>query len=377
MEPINGGARQRWLAPRYGAYLLNRSGLRAWADLGDAATIETLVQRFRQALQAVDNSYRTPARELYRQLLEPLRLDLDGLTHLMVSPDGMLNVVPFAAILTPDNDFLVERVAISYLHSGRDVIRPGAPADTGAVVVVADPDFGRSASPQEDRYAPLEGPRREADLIRTLVPTCTVLSQQHATKSALKELSAPAVLHIATHGEYQEAAPLDPPQTLVLHDGESSVARPDVLNPLLRSWLALAGANAAPNTNGLITAMEITTLPLQGTALVTLSACDTAVGEVRAGDGIYGLSRAFLLAGARSLFVALWSIEDDGTYELIQRIYTHLCAGAPRVDALTTAQRELLNTEYYGPPFYWSAFVLIGEAHAVASLAAAPPPVAM
>src|SRR5262249_16245575 len=144
-------------------------------------------------------------------------------------------------------------------------------------------------------FAPLAGTALEARAIKTLFPDATVLTQQHANKSSLERVTAPSMLHIATHGFFLDDR-----------------ARHTVHNPLLRSGLALAGANLnrGSDADGILTAMEASALDLWGTKLVTLSACDTGVGEVKNGEGVYGLRRAFLLAGAETLVMSLWPVSD-------------------------------------------------------------------
>src|SRR5207248_6355677 len=144
---------------------------------------------------------------------------------------------------------------------------------------------------------------------------------------------APEILHIATHGFFlsdvgsNQATP--PPDSR----GVSAAAK--VNNPLLRSGLALAGANidVPGQDNGILTALEAANLNLWGTKLVTLSACDTGVGEVRSGEGVYGLRRAFFLAGAETLVMSLWPVSDYVTREIMTGYYRGLQQGLGRGDA--------------------------------------------
>src|SRR5262249_40176996 len=141
-----------------------------------------------------------------------------------------------------------------------------------------------------------------------------------------------------------------------------------VKDPLLRSGLALAGANrwmrgSAPPSlaeNGVLTAEEVTGLDLRGTDLVVLSACDTGLGEVRRGEGVFGFRRAFMLAGAQTLVMSLWKVPDQQTQELMEAFYQRLLAGADRVTALWEAQ--LTVRARHPEPLYWGAFILQGAA---------------
>jgi CHAT domain-containing protein len=166
-----------------------------------------------------------------------------------------------------------------------------------------------------------------------------------ATKTALQHVNAPLILHIASHGFF-------------LRD-----AHVDAQHPLLRSGLALAGANLRrdPHEDGILTALEASGLNLWGTKLVTLSACDTGVGEVRNGEGVYGLRRAFVLAGAETVVMSLWSVSDAAARETMVAYYGGLRAGLGRRDALRQAKLAMLKRPGRQHPFYWAGFIQSGE----------------
>jgi CHAT domain-containing protein len=136
-----------------------------------------------------------------------------------------------------------------------------------------------------------------------------------------------------------------------------------IANPLLRSGLALTGANGpqGASDDGIITALEAANLNLWGTKLVTLSACDTGVGEVRSGEGVYGLRRAFVLAGAETLVMSMWPVSDYVTREMMTSYYRGLQAGLGRGDALRQAQLAMLARSNRRHPFYWASFIQAGE----------------
>ena len=228
-------------------------------------------------------------------------------------------------------------------------------------IIVANPLFGeparavaptaggtRSAEPGAGPggiyFAPLPSASLEARAIKDLFPDATLLTGRDATESRLAALNAPRMLHIASHGFFLQDA--------------SSVA-----NPLLRSGLALAGANlpGAAGSDGVLTALEATGLNLWGTKLVTLSACDTGVGEVRNGEGVYGLRRAFVLAGTETLVMSLWPVSDRITRETMTTYYTLLRAGLGRGDALRQAKLAVLEHSQWSHPYYWASFIQSGE----------------
>jgi CHAT domain-containing protein len=134
-------------------------------------------------------------------------------------------------------------------------------------------------------------------------------------------------------------------------------------NPLLRSGLALAGANklASGTEDGVLTALEASGLDLWGTKLVVLSACETGVGKVAQGEGVYGLRRALVIAGAESLLMSLWQVDDDATRDLITGYYRRLERGKGRSEALRLSQLRMLRSDKYQHPFYWASFIPSGQ----------------
>jgi CHAT domain-containing protein len=213
--------------------------------------------------------------------------------------------------------------------------------ESAAVVIVADPLFGEPAAASE-YFARLPGTRAEARAIDALFPDATLLTGSLATKAAIERLRAPRILHIASHGFFLQR---------------------DVENPLLRSGVALAGANVTrgPRPDGILTALEASALNLWGTKLVTLSACDSGVGEVRNGEGVYGLRRAFVLAGSEALVMSLWPVGDAISRETMVAYYTGLRDGLGRGDALRQAELAMMKRNGRQHPFYWASFIQSGE----------------
>jgi CHAT domain-containing protein len=189
-------------------------------------------------------------------------------------------------------------------------------------------------------------------------------------------VQSPNILHIATHGFFlADLPPLAPG-----HRGPGFPVRSDVIieiepgfrpptrpgsteNALLRAGLALAGFNPrkSGSEDGVLTALEASNLNLRGTQLVVLSACETGVGDVANGEGIYGLRRAFTLAGAKAQLISLWKVSDEGTKDLMVQYYDRLLANAGRSDALRQIQLEFLRSATYQHPYYWAAFIPSGD----------------
>jgi CHAT domain-containing protein len=224
------------------------------------------------------------------------------------------------------------------------------------VVVVADPAFApaqpdqgvpgsgsrpiyvdaRSALvPRGGGLAPLPGARKEAEAIRRYCPGATVLYGAEAQESALRlRLSTAGLIHLATHGVANDAAPM-------------------------MSGVALAApANSADD--GVLTAREIMEMDLRAD-LVVLSACDTGRGTPRAGEGLLGLAWALSAAGARSQVLARWAVSDNSTAVLMDRFYSGLAGGKTRAAALRSAAASLRRDGTHGHPYYWAPFFLLGE----------------
>jgi CHAT domain-containing protein len=315
--------------------------------LGLASAIDGPIDALRAALRdPARGDLRASAREVDERVFQPLRGAIGDASRLLVSPDGALNLVPFEALVDEHGRYAIERYAISYLTSGRDLLRMQARrASRGLPVVFADPAFGEPGQASARYFAPLAVTAEEARAISDLFPDAVTFTGTHATKAALQHVVAPRILHIASHGFFLEET-----------EGQPQ-------NPLLRSGIALAGANLARDSqdDGILTALEAAQLNLWGTRLVTLSACNTGVGEVRNGEGVYGLRRAFVLAGAESVVMSLWPVSDAITREIMVAYYRGLRAGLGRGDALRNAKLAMLKVAGEQHPFYWASFIQSGE----------------
>jgi CHAT domain-containing protein len=237
------------------------------------------------------------------------------------------------------------------------------------------------------KFTRLPGTADEAKMLATILPDASVLTQEQATESALKRVTAPRILHLATHGFFmgdelsKKFALSGASSGSILGAGMMSRE-----NPLLRSGLALAGANEQPNNSvddGILTALEAASLDLWGTKLVTLSACETGLGEVKNAEGVYGLRRALVLAGSEAQLISLWKVSDAGTRDLMVAYYRRLKNGEGRADALRQVQLAMLRGELsnsaasgkretidpdatsairsYRHPYYWAAFIQSGD----------------
>ena len=345
----------------YAAYVLGERGTPVLVELGPAKPIDEAVARLRVALGDPDNDNVVDlARALHDLTFGKLARALGTARQVLIAPDGALNLVPFAA-LHDGKGYLIARYTFGYLTSGRDLLRLGVRGKpkTGTVIF-ADPRFDgprppsatggrRSRSMSGQHWAALPGTGQEADQVAKWQTGATVFRDQRATEAALKAVTAPRVLHIATHGFFLADDLIDSATTIE--------------NPLLRSGLALAGANqlASGTDDGVLTALEASGLDLWGTRLVVLSACETGVGKISNGDGVYGLRRSLVIAGAESMVMTLWQVDDLATRDLMAGYYKKLQAGGGRSAALREIQLELLAQPKYAHPYFWASFVPAGD----------------
>jgi CHAT domain-containing protein/Tfp pilus assembly protein PilF len=397
---------------RYLAYLLAPQGPPRWVDLGEAAPIDRAVGAWREALRGNRVDAKRLARELYEKVLRPVRSSLQSgqsgqsglgeIRHLLIAPDGPLNLIPFAALVDEQNRYLIERYTISYLTSGRDLLRlQDPPPSQNAPLIVADPLFGKvtavtrrvpkisvnsrantrvekarqTGQTGEIVFRRLPETKVEALAIKAVMPDASLLLQQEATEAALKRTRAPRILHIATHGFFlsDQQAPTEETGSalsddpLLISNLRLSKWAAHIEEPLLRSGLALSGANRGKDgdDDGVLTALEVAGLDLLGTRLVVLSACDTGLGEVKNGEGVregvQGLRRALVLAGSESQVMSLWPVTDEGAKELMIEYYRALQRGEGRSEGLRQVQLRMLRSKQWRHPFYWAAFIQSGE----------------
>jgi len=359
---------------RYLAYLLHHDRSPQWVPLGPVAQIDAQIDAVLAAMDdgVPDGVTRTALRRLDALVLAPIRARLAGASHLILAPDGKLNLVPFEALLDPRGRHALERHLISYVTTGRDLLRLAVPAGASrrsAAMLIAAPDYGPPASgPGAWWFPPLADALAEAGDLQPYF-TLPPLTGDKASKSALRALVGPAILHIATHGFYARGGAPRPtpalraPSREMFADPASDQLPPpgpdDPADGLDRAGLALAGANQGPG--GIVTAREIAGFDWWGTQLIVLSACDTGIGAVPSGDGVYGLRRALVLAGAASQVVSLWSVDDASTRQLMRNYYAELAIGTGRAEALRRAKLLLLQQPGQAHPRSWAGFIPVGD----------------
>ena len=386
-KPVNPLGRSVWPKtnqfgqPRYAAYILHSTGEPKWIDLGEAEVIDKAVTAFRNQLTDYRIIRKEAARSLDKLLMQPIRELLGDTKNILLSPDSQLNLIPFAALVDENNKYLVENYSITYLTTGRDLLKLQIAAKPKQPpVIVANPNYDTAIVETASRGSrdvaqlnwcctPLPGTDKEAAAIKPMLRDATVFTETQATEEAVKQVKAPSILHIATHGFFLTTEAEETPQlggSLQITPVTPAIATE---NPLLRSGLAMAGFNPQQGKlEGVLTALEVASLNLWGNKLVVLSACQTGVGDVRNGEGVYGLRRALVIAGSESQVISLWDVADEGTKELMVNYYQKLIDNIGRSDALRQTQLEMLNSEEYAHPFFWAAFIPSGNWHSLKQL---------
>jgi CHAT domain-containing protein/tetratricopeptide (TPR) repeat protein len=395
---------EAWYKPaRYIAFVLpaGRAEQLQMIDLGEADPIDQLIADFRDYIakppwKRGDRGQPLIAVELRQRVFDPLVEALGNHTQLSIAPDGDLSLLPFEVLPLADGRLLIDNYKISYVACGRDVLRFDS-AVTGrstSSLVIANPDFdlgessGRLPPPpatskalslrellrQYEPFAPLRATRLEGERVAALIGA-ECWQGQSVLKTPLKQrLRSPRILHVATHGFFLKDDQPDPKK----EDRETGLIGAwkqrfgsQLRNPLLRSGLTLAGVNTWVHegklpeeaADGLLTAEDVTGMDLLDTELVVLSACDTGLGQVHTGEGVFGLRRAFAVAGARTLVMSLWKVPDEQTQELMVDFYQRIlgigCVPQPRAEALRQAQQDLRKK--HPDPYYWGAFICQGD----------------
>jgi CHAT domain-containing protein len=338
--------------------------------------------------------------KLYELIWKPLEKDLNGVNKVFISPSGLINKISFSAISTSDDKLLCDKYSFNYTGNLKEIalnkkkennikdvdgfsaaIFGGAKYD---IDTMTEKDIiSKFSRGGEETWSPpanmilqnipsaklvkwnyLPGTLIEADKIKSLFENHNLKVNEYTGDDARKEVikslnykNSPTLLHISTHGYFFPEPNKDYKET-----GTGSFVTSE--NPLFRSGLILAGANRIWKggqeiegvENGILTAYEVSNMDLMNTELVVLSACETGLGDIKGGEGVYGLQRAFKVAGAKTIIMSLWKVPDKETVELMELFYTNWLSGMTKQDAFSSAQKEM-RKKY--APYYWAAFVMV------------------
>jgi CHAT domain-containing protein/tetratricopeptide (TPR) repeat protein len=316
----------------------------------------------------------------YNAMWDPLKSAIGSSKKIFFSGDGAFLQVNLYTLKNPfTQKYLVEESDVVLLTSIRDLVendKSFKPSNIAEIFSYPDYDLLASAEGNSgplSRYGftnlpELPGTKIEADTISKILRSGKWTVNDHlqadATEKNIKKVSSPKVLHIATHGFFLA----DVSEEDQVYNGMRSELLQQ--NPLLRSGLMLTGAaaiardtiNDISREDGILTASEAANLNLENTELVILSACETGLGELRNSQGVYGLQRAFMVAGSKSVVMSLWVVDDFATQELMSNFYREWMkdpSSANKHVAFRKAQLKL--KEKFPAPYYWGAFVMLGQ----------------
>ncbi|MEW5922494.1 MAG: CHAT domain-containing tetratricopeptide repeat protein [Candidatus Zixiibacteriota bacterium] len=400
--------------PHYLAVVVSKRKPARIIDLGEAAEIDDYIRLYRDHMNHIAAlggvtiesdmaEYSRISRYFYQRLWQPLEDSFVGAGRVIISPDDALNLISFAGLSGDESEYLIEKYTVHYLSSGRDLIRLEERSKSGSgLLAVGDPDFNAAASNiisagyrpdgkkeepvqttaanirsacgnfEEIRLSPLPETRKEIEMIaetwKKYSDEPVEICLGNAASEDYFKSRAPGnrVIHLATHGYF--------------FDGECHLRNagngnnPDAFyvgeNPLLLTGLFLAGANKRPESSdsagledGILTACEVSVLDLSGVDLVVLSACETGLGQLQEGEGVFGLRRAFQMAGARTVISTLWPIADKSAMEIFSGLYSRndlsLAERVRRVqlDKIDELRKQARNDH----PYNWGGLVIFGD----------------
>ncbi|NHE58980.1 CHAT domain-containing protein [Cyclobacterium plantarum] len=372
----------------------------------------------RGASRVADGDNPIPADSLYAYFWQPIQEALDslgGTKKVYLSPDGVYHTLNLQTLKNPETgQYLLENLDIKRVGSTKDLVKkkkqqvpnnnavlagyptypasPEAVADAlqryqqGRAMPVLTASLGSSGYGTYQTYraidstrsniSPLPGTLAEVEQLASILNgegiSTQALLEHAASEDVLKKVKSPRILHIATHGffepESEQQAEGFNREMLMSGLGRETVSD----NPYLRCGLYLAGAETTLKNrgnpdfqrpegqeDGILTAYEATLLDLRGTELVVLSACETGLGVTKNGEGVYGLQRAFQVAGAETVIFSLWKVADEQTQEMMGLFYQNwLQKNMDRRQAFKAAQQTIKKK--YEDPYFWGAFVMIG-----------------
>ena len=368
---------------RYGAFLLDHSGRLRWLDLGFARPLDAAVRDLiagandwsvsvaRHETQSAAAAQIT-AQDALTKLslaLAPLRAQLDrdkAIRRLRIAPDGLLTLFPFAALTTTPGHFWVERFAISYLSAGRDLVASTQNEPPGGPPVIALSPGGNSRQQgttafRSDALERLDGAELEARSLQALLPRSQLLAEGEASEQRVKDLHRPALLHIVGHGLVRgnEDCTIDPASPICALSGMDPGARAMSLSAIVLE--EAYGRGGSSSQDGLLTALELESLDLDGSQMLVLSQCRMADGVPSSSDGVYGMRRAAAIAGVKTFVAPLWNVSDSVERAIMGRFYTELRAGKDRSEALRQAMLQAMRSPQSTNFLYWAPVILSGD----------------
>lgn len=313
-------------------------------------------------------------RESYNHYWKPIKEQLKGITKLYFSPDGIYHLINISTLKNPETgSFLLDEINVQYTTSGADINKTKTDQQIASAVLFGRPTYKTGTNTntalasaetrslvrnfKNTNIADLPGTEEEVLAIKKEMEANKIgvkhYLKEQATEDKIYKLKSPSILHIATHGYWSPA-------------GDQSTDGYRTFNAMVNSGLLLSGvvdyysSATYPDTyDGILTAYEAQNLNLDNTSLVILSACETSLGFLDAGEGVYGLQRAFRAAGAGSIMTSLWKVDDQATRDFMISFYQEFIKTKNKTMAFTTAQKA--TRDKYQHPYFWGAFVMTGN----------------
>jgi len=371
-------------------------------NLGESKSIDNLITTYKKEIaypiemklqNKINNRTRELGIKLRNRIFDHLTFNMNDINRIYISPDSGISLIPFEILPNDKGDFLISDYIFSYITNANEIIRSDKDKNPGKKrsLILADPDFDFGSEKinykiQDDNnsimnnvqnylkqfeFPRLKDSRIEGKKIASLLNTKAILGTK-VSKSLVSKCKSPQIFHIATHGFFiPESSPKKKSKIgdkrIHLDDLNYHMINHNYDNPLLKSGLLLSGANSwiennifqNETGNGILTAAEISNLQFNGTELGVLSACETGLGQLESGEGVYGLRRAFTISGIHTLIFSLWKISDKQTCLLMYLFYKNILKGNSIVDSLRKAQITVKSK--YSHPFYWGAFICEGN----------------
>ncbi len=352
----------------YGAIVIRSNDKPQWIPLGEARIIEKDIQTYHHLIARKtrgDQQLSNILQVLYKRVWQPIEKKTDlSQRFVILSPDGMINFISFATLLTENDRFLGEKYLINYITSGRDLLKSPKISDNRDMLIFSNPDYFLTENGSQP-FPSLPGTAVESqklsDLARKHKLSVTTFSGNEANEENFREIKSPHILHIAAHGFFEETGNTKLslrhfPITMIKDSRylDGMIDNGHTKNPMHKSGIALAAnitRQELQNTNdkssytdGILTADEISLLNLNGTWLVVVPACYTGLGSLRSVEGLVGLRRGFVMAGAQNIVTALWRVNDTTTTpDFMEDFYRSVFITRDPVESLAQTQRKWLT----------------------------------
>lgn len=383
----------------YGAFIIKKdSKFPKHITLFERKQLQQLLKKETNNQDAARINEQYQSKGIADLFLKPLEQDLKGINTVYLSPSGLGHQINFSALPVSETQTLGDKFMVHILGSTSEILNhKSASFDKKSnleLILYGDIDYNKSEvaentiadslgvdntefaalttrSTNTDKYDYLKGTKIEINKIDALAKQSnfksSIIDDEIATEESIKALDSKKtsfVLHLATHGFFFPDPKIEASKNLDFDEKTKSNFYKMADDPMMRSGLLLAGANkfwGKPNENittddGILTASEIANLDLSSCQLVVMSACETGLGEINGSEGVFGLQRAFKMAGAKNIIMSLWKIDDEKSVQFFDIFYANCFSGKTILEAFQVAQTEM-KTKY--SPYFWAGFVLL------------------